>query len=74
MMLSLQDLNSVMSRHLTAVCNLFHKEGGGCPGEIQLYLKNKSDFKNCPVLPFSGSRFNVIFHNAAGVYSTADVG
>ena len=60
--------SSATQSHIKAVCNLFHKDGGGCPGEIQIFL-TQSGFKKCPIEPFSGSRFNILFHNGAGVYA-----
>ena len=56
---------------IKAVCNLFFKDGGGCPGDVQIYLKSHG-FHHIPVQPFSGSRFNVLFHNGGGVFSCLD--
>ena len=59
---------SITMGHIKAMCNLFHKDGGGAPGEIQLFLAENSLYKKYPIVPFSGSRFNILFHNGAGVY------
>ena len=59
---------SITMGHINAMCNLFHKDGGGVPGEIQLFLAENSLYKKCPIVPPSGSRCNILFHNGAGVY------
>ena len=58
---------------IKSMCNLFHKDGGGAPGEIQLLFHSRGiPVNKVPLLPFSGSRFNVLFYNAAGSFYVRD--
>ena len=52
---------------IKAMCNLFFKDGGGCPGDIQIYLREHG-VEKIPLQPFSGSRFNILFYNGGGVF------
>ena len=52
---------------IKAVCNLFHKDRAGNPGDIQAFIQ-ESTVGRIPIERFSQSRFNMLFHNACGIF------
>ena len=55
---------------IQAALRLKEKDGVGLPSEVQTYLSSEGIPSNICV-PFLGSRFNILFFNAAGVYYLA---
>ena len=52
------------------VCRAFHKHGSeqaGCPVPFLAHIQSVG-FSGLPLTTFKGNRFNIVFHNAAGVY------
>ena len=58
---------------LRCVSKLFYKDGSGDPLLATTFIKQNFDgFTKLPILNFRGSRFNVLFYNAAGTYILKD--
>ena len=52
------------------VCKAFHKHGSeqaGCPVPFLAHIQSVG-FSGLPLATIKGNRFNIVFHNAAGVY------
>lgn len=47
-------------------------EKSGRPVQFLTFLQAETPFRSVPLSPFIGNRFNVIFHNAAGVFFLYD--
>ena len=57
---------------IQAVYKICYKDGVGCPAESSAFLHGKG-LKEMPVVQFLGSRFNILFVNAAGVFYVSDL-
>ena len=58
-------------RLIRTVCKAVQDRGcerSGKPVDFRQYLKVVHDIQKVPLAPFKGNRFNIVFHNGAGVY------
>lgn len=55
---------------IRSACKSFHSRGSqqaGCSSQFRAYLRSK-DIDKLPLTAFRGNRFNILFHDAAGVF------
>ena len=63
-------------RMIRTVCKAVQERGcekSGKPEEFRVFVKERTGMKEIPLAPFKGNRFNIAFHNGAGVYVLSDV-
>ena len=59
------------TRLVRTVCKALQDRGcekSGKPVEFRDFLRQEGTVKDVPLVPFKGNRFNVLFHNAAGLF------
>ena len=59
--------SSIRSPHHDPHRGLFQKDGSGIPGDIQAFFEESTE-GHIPIELFSQSRFNMLFHNACGIF------
>jgi E1A/CREB-binding protein len=59
------------ARLVRTVCKAIQDRGcekAGKPVQFRDFIKEEGTVSKVPLVPFKGNRFNVLFHNAAGLY------